>query len=89
MTAKIAASRKAEILAELDAWTARHNKHLADNGGHYPYCGCNPYQDVIYGLPEFDPSHPRNINVSEQLPQFVLRDGTVISEDNTGTWTVG
>jgi hypothetical protein len=87
--ATITRERRAEIIAEVRAYDQRHRQHVADNGGHYPACGCNPYQDVIYGLPEYDPEDPRNLAVPEQENRYVLRDGTVIEERHDGTgWDI-
>lgn len=81
----ISDERIAEIKAQLDAWDERHRAHSrnGDIG-----CGCNPYQDVIYGLPEYDPEDPRNLAIPEQLDEYVLSDGTVIDGEREG-WAIG
>lgn len=86
---EITAERKAEITIQLRAWLQRHEQHIADADGQYPFCGCNPFQDVIYDLPEYDPEEPRNIAVPEQRNEFYLTDGTLIEETDTGRWQVG
>lgn len=82
---RVSDARIAEIQAQLDAWLERHRTHFVD--GSNVDCGCNPYQDVIYGLPEYDPGDPRNLAIPEHLDEYVLSDGTVIDGDREG-WAV-
>lgn len=89
MTVTLTRERRDEIAAEIREYTERHAQHLASNDGEYPFCGCNPYQDVIYGLAEYDPEDPRNTEIPIEQNKFVLSDGTVIEETGTGAWTIG
>jgi hypothetical protein len=89
MSGEITGTRKAEIIAAVREYDEQHRGHLAANDGAYPFCGCNPYQDVIYSLPEFDPEDPRNLAVPEQENRYILNDGTVIEERHDGTgWDI-
>lgn len=82
----ISPERKAEIAAQIREWIDRHAQHLADNDGVYGYCGCNLYQDVIYGLPEYDPEDPRNQAIPIQVGHFILADGTEIESRGNGVF---
>lgn len=81
---RISDERMSEIRARLSAWDERHRAHVADGE---IGCGCNPYQDVIYYLPEYDPEDPRNLAIPEQLDEYVLSDGTVIDGEREG-WRI-
>jgi hypothetical protein len=83
--AGISDERIAEIKAQLDAWLERHNTHFID--GSNLGCGCNPYQDIIYDLPEYDPEDPRNKAIPEQVDRYILSDGTEIDGEREG-WAV-
>ena len=80
ITEQISDERITEIKDQLHAWSQRHRAHSAG-------CGCNPYQDVICGLPEYDPEDPRNLAIPEQLDEYVLSDGAVIDGDREG-WAI-
>jgi hypothetical protein len=87
-TQTISPDRIADIQAQLDAYTTRHQGHLDANDGYYPGCGCNPYQAIVYDLAEYDPEDERNIAIPEQVNEFVLTDGTTIEETGTGAWVI-
>jgi len=65
--------RLKEIHARLEAWDERHAGHREAGTP----CGCDVYNDVIYGLFEYDPMDAPNRGLVA-VRMFVLLDGTVI-----------
>lgn len=71
---EIAAAHIREMVAALNAHDDAHQAHDADQ------CGCNPFEDVAYGFPQFD-GPKTDKRFAEHEYAFVLADGTEITAD--------
>lgn len=79
---RIADARVNDIISALDTHNNEHRAHRGD----MPFCGCNPFQDVIYSLPEYD-GVATSQRFAEHEEAFVLSDGTEIESQQDGSWS--
>lgn len=67
-----------EILAQLNA----HEAHAAADRS----CGCNPFEDIILGLAEYD-GYKTEARFALEEEAAVLVDGTEVTTDHDGLWS--
>ena len=63
------------IMARIEAWAEQHAAHV--KAGEGDGCGCDVYDDVIYGLSLFDPLDPPNLTAGCG-ERYALLDGSVL-----------